>query len=174
MAPVDVYEVLGGRKALGVPPPELSELRLLLQEGLPFPALESVRDALGLSRTEVLSSLGITARTLARRKRDRRLDPAESDRLFRLARLTALALEVLEDPDVVRRWLHKPNRALGGEVPVAKLASAPSASSSHSTVGPKVGGMWTTVSPDTPAVSVIFWNGTPFSCDGVKVPRNCT
>ena len=123
MATVDVYEVLGGRKALGVPPPELSELRHLLEEGLPFPALESLRDTLGLSRTEVLSSLGITARTLARRKRDKRLDPAESDRLFRLARITALAMDVLEDPEVVRRWLHKPNRALGGEVPLDLVAT---------------------------------------------------
>lgn len=123
MTTVDVYEVLGGRRALGVPPPELSDLRHLLEAGLPFPALESVRDTLGLSRTEILASLGITARTLARRKRDQRLEPAESDRLFRLARITALALEILEDPDSVRRWLHKPNRALGGEEPLDLVAT---------------------------------------------------
>lgn len=123
MGTEQIYAVLGGRKSLGVPPPELPELRHLLEEGLPFPSLESVRETLDLSASEVLLSLGITTRTLARRRKSQKLAPAESDRLFRLARIAALALDVFEDTDKVRRWLHKPNRALGGAPPLHLLTT---------------------------------------------------
>lgn len=123
MSIADIYAVLGGRKTLGVPTQELSELRHLIEKGLPFPALESVRDTLALSRAEVLDSLGITPRTLARRKKEQKLQPTESDRLFRLARVAALGIEVLGDTGKLRRWLHKPNRALGGDVPLELLST---------------------------------------------------
>ncbi len=118
-----IYEVLGGQKTLGAPSPTLDQMRGLLQEGLPFSTLETVRETLALSRPEVLAILGITDRTLIRRKKDSRLQASESDRLFRLARVAALAIEVLEDADKVRRWIHKPNRALGGEAPLDLLSS---------------------------------------------------
>src|SRR3972149_2005506 len=60
-------------------------------------------------------------RTLARRKKDRRLRADESDRLLRLGRVAARAEEVLGTADKAARWLGKPNRALGGKVPLAQL-----------------------------------------------------
>jgi len=118
-----IYELLGGRETLGVPPPTLDQMRSLLEEGLPFATLETVREALALSRSEVLSVLAITDRTLIRRKKEHRLQASESDRLFRLARVAAVALDVLEDVEKARRWMHKPNRALGGEVPLRLLST---------------------------------------------------
>ena len=118
MTTATICELLGGAEALGGLPTSLHELRGRLEEGLPFPVLEAVRDTLGLSRAEVLSALGITDRTLVRRKKEERLHATESDRLFRLARIASLAVEVLEDVEKARRWLHKPNRALGGCVPL--------------------------------------------------------
>jgi putative toxin-antitoxin system antitoxin component (TIGR02293 family) len=123
MNPASVYEVLGGERALGVPPAGIPEMRQLLEQGLPYPALESVQNTLDLSPSEVLRSLGITTRTLRRRKEASKLGPAESDRLFRLARVAALALDVFEDTEKVRRWLHKPNRALGGDIPILLLST---------------------------------------------------
>jgi len=123
MKPASVYEVLGGEQTLGVPPIGIPEMRHLLETGLPYPALESVQDTLALSPAEVLRSLGITTRTLRRRKEASKLGPAESDRLFRLARVAALALDIFEDTEKMRRWLHKPNRALGGESPILLLST---------------------------------------------------
>ncbi len=123
MSTQDVYEVLGGQKTLGVSPPTVDQMRALLQEGLPFSTVETIRETLALSRPEVLAILGITDRTLVRRKKESRLQASESDRLFRLARVAALALEVLEEAEKARRWLHKPNRALGGEVPLDLLST---------------------------------------------------
>ena len=76
-----------------------------------------------LTRAEVLGVLAITDRTLVRRKKESRLQASESDRLFRLARVAALAVDVLEGEEKARRWLHKPNRALGGAVPLSLLST---------------------------------------------------
>jgi len=67
--------------------------------------------------------IGLPARTLARRKAERRLSPAESDRVMRVARIAASAEEVLETREKAGRWLQKPNRALGGAVPIELLRS---------------------------------------------------
>jgi putative toxin-antitoxin system antitoxin component (TIGR02293 family) len=45
----------------------------------------------------------------------------ESSRLFRLARIFARAAQVLDGPDAAAKWLRRPQRALGGEVPLALL-----------------------------------------------------
>lgn len=78
-------------------------------------------EGFNLDRDEVSSALDLPPRTLARRKVERRLRPAESDRLFRLARVAAQAVEVLGNQEKASRWLHTANRALGGEPPLALL-----------------------------------------------------
>jgi len=65
--------------------------------------------------------LGIPERTLARRKQQRRLRPDESDRLFRVARIVALADETLGGRERAARWLQRPNRALGNAIPLHHL-----------------------------------------------------
>lgn len=65
--------------------------------------------------------VGLPARTLARRKKERRLRADESDRLLRLARVAAVAEDVLGAQDKAGRWLQKPNRALGGIAPLDLL-----------------------------------------------------
>ena len=61
------------------------------------------------------------ARTLARRKKERRLRADESDRLLRLARVAAVAEDVLGTREHAGRWLQKPNRALGDVTPLDLL-----------------------------------------------------
>jgi putative toxin-antitoxin system antitoxin component (TIGR02293 family) len=46
------------------------------------------------------------------------LTPVESDRLYRLARLAALAEEVFEDLDRAREWLRQHQRGLGDRAPL--------------------------------------------------------
>src|ERR1700730_16806096 len=72
----------------------LEELRERLRIGLPFASLAAVAAGFGLPGEDAAAILRIPARTLARRKRQRRLSPDESDRLFRLGRIATLAEEV--------------------------------------------------------------------------------
>ncbi len=63
--------------------------------------------------------VGIPERTLARRKRTGRFSPEESDRLARVARIFARAVELFEgDASKAREWLTSPAHALGGEAPL--------------------------------------------------------
>lgn len=62
--------------------------------------------------------LGISKATLHRRKATGRLDPAESDRLVRFARLLGQAAFVMESVENGRRWLLSPQMGLGGAVPL--------------------------------------------------------
>jgi putative toxin-antitoxin system antitoxin component (TIGR02293 family) len=112
---------LGGRRALGTDPPDLEALRRRLRLGLPYEALAALSSAYDLDLRNLAVVLRIPARTLARRRRERRLHPDESDRLFRVARIAALAEETLGARDKAARWLKRPNRALGNAVPLDHL-----------------------------------------------------
>lgn len=90
-----------------------------VQRGLRFSALERFQKNSGLSTADLADAVVITARTLARRKEQGRLDPEESDRLLRIARVFGKALELFEgDAGQAREWLSGPQRALGGERPI--------------------------------------------------------
>lgn len=120
-AATSIYETLGGPSVLREDASGLTELGERVRRGLPYAALEAVMARLGLSREQVAGALHLPERTLARRKKERRLHPDESDRLFRLARIAAQAADVLGSTEKAARWLQRPNRALGGRVPLGLL-----------------------------------------------------
>jgi putative toxin-antitoxin system antitoxin component (TIGR02293 family) len=62
--------------------------------------------------------LGISERTLARRRSHGRLTPVESDRLFRLIALYSQAADVLGSIDAADEWMHSPAVALGDKTPI--------------------------------------------------------
>jgi putative toxin-antitoxin system antitoxin component (TIGR02293 family) len=117
-----LVDVLGGTKVFkGSGATTSAGLRHRVKLGLPYRSLESVRDRLGLSVPEAASVLQVPLRTLARRRQARRLAAAESDRLFRLARVAAQAVGVFGTEQKAAAWLRRPNRALDGEPPVRLL-----------------------------------------------------
>jgi putative toxin-antitoxin system antitoxin component (TIGR02293 family) len=77
--------------------------------------------ASGLTLKELASALDLSPRSLQRRSRTGRLARYESDRLYRLARIVAIASEYLGDHKRAMHWLKHPNRALGGLAPVAAI-----------------------------------------------------
>ena len=98
---------------------ETSALRGRVEAGLSYQALERVRQALDVSTRELADFIWVSSRTLARRKEAKRLQPDESDRLVRLARIVGLALRLFEgDLEETRHWLLAHNQALGGETPI--------------------------------------------------------
>lgn len=95
------------------------ELARRIERGLPFRSFVELRRELGLSREATARLVRIPSRTLARRQRERRLAPEESERVVRLGRVLAAAIELFEgDRDGARAWLGRANRALGGRTPL--------------------------------------------------------
>jgi putative toxin-antitoxin system antitoxin component (TIGR02293 family) len=117
-----VVEVLGGARVFrGRQLPTSTQMRDRIKQGLPFSALETVRERLHLTVPEAASVLQMPARTLARRRQSRKLAADESDRLYRLARIAAQAVDVLGSEDKASAWLRRPNRALDNELPIRLL-----------------------------------------------------
>lgn len=89
-----------------------------IRAGLPMVEFEALQELLGLSAEDLAKHLAISRSTLARRRKSRRLDTQESDRLLRYARLYAKAEGALHDAEAARNWLNQPARALGYESPL--------------------------------------------------------
>ncbi len=75
----------------------------------------------GLTLKELATTLDLSPRSLQRRRHQGRLARHESDRLYRLARIIALAKHYIGDEETASRWLKRPNRALGGSTPLGLI-----------------------------------------------------
>jgi putative toxin-antitoxin system antitoxin component (TIGR02293 family) len=122
-----VVEELGGDSVFGRSLHTQTDLQAAIREGFPQTVVEEVMEAAGLTLKELAASLDLSPRSLQRRRREGRLARYESDRLYRLARIVALAKHYLGDEDKATRWLKRPNRALGGQVPLALIDTEPGA-----------------------------------------------
>jgi putative toxin-antitoxin system antitoxin component (TIGR02293 family) len=90
-----------------------------LQKGLAYTALDRFLRNTGLTATVVAELIQLPVRTLARRKESGRLQPDESDRLLRVARVFGHTLELFEgDPEAARHWLGAKQPLLGNLVPL--------------------------------------------------------
>jgi putative toxin-antitoxin system antitoxin component (TIGR02293 family) len=123
MTEASVVSVMGGQRALGRRVRTPIEMAELIEAGIPHSVAQHVRARLNLTERELAEGLGVSAKTLQRLAKQRapRLTPAQSDRLYRLARLVALAEEVFEDRERAHSWLRQPQRGLGGRVPLEMM-----------------------------------------------------
>jgi putative toxin-antitoxin system antitoxin component (TIGR02293 family) len=116
-----VIHELGGEQTLGRRLSNDRDLREAIREGFSPKVVAELMRASGLTLKELAAALDLSPRSLQRRRHSGRLAPYESDRLFRLARIVALASEFLGDHERAVRWLKHPNRALGGVAPVTAM-----------------------------------------------------
>jgi putative toxin-antitoxin system antitoxin component (TIGR02293 family) len=89
-----------------------------LQIGLPVQELVKLQVTLDVPMEKLMPMLRISKGTWHRRKAQGKLDPAESDRVVRFARLMGRAIDVLDSESNARRWLTSPQFGLGGAVPL--------------------------------------------------------
>ncbi|MCX7059229.1 MAG: DUF2384 domain-containing protein [Proteobacteria bacterium] len=113
----DIINALGGRKLFGSCSGPIDLLEEV-ERGLPTKSYSIIAKALGLKPEEENRLLKVSLRTRARWKHLTRLDPAISDRLVRLARILALAENVLENHENAVAWLREPSDAFGGRTPL--------------------------------------------------------
>jgi len=116
-----VVKELGGPNVLGRNLASHRDLCNAIREGFPAAAVEELMRASGLTLKELAEALDLSPRSLQRRRRSGRLARFESDRLYRLARIVALAERSLGDRENAVRWLKRSNRALGGTAPISAM-----------------------------------------------------
>ncbi|MCX6055226.1 MAG: DUF2384 domain-containing protein [Chloroflexi bacterium] len=97
------------------------DILLKIREGFPFSAFEDVRKKINLSQKDLSGILEISERTLSRRRATKRFNPVESDRLYRVIRILLYTESVFGDSEKAHTWLKRPNRSIGGKIPMNLL-----------------------------------------------------
>lgn len=118
VSPDQVAQILGGEPVLGRRVRTLEELRRLVEAGLPVASLGRVAERVaGYPAGATAIKHRIVPKATLHRRRDR-LSLQESERLERLARVTALAEAVWEDQAQAHEFLTHPQSQLGGLRPL--------------------------------------------------------
>ena len=128
-------DLLGGKRVLPVAPRSPLEWVSVIRRGIPSAAVDALTKVTRMSQAELAACLRIPERTLARRKREGRLNTEESDKLVRLARVIERAEEVFEGLDTGLDWLKSPNASLGGDTPLSLIDTDIGAESVMDTLG---------------------------------------
>ncbi len=90
-----------------------------IEKGLSYSNFESLVNQYRLAMQDLAEILGISPRTLTRRKVEKKLSKSESDRLVSVSRMLEKATELFENDKVKsKQWLYSPNRGLGGRTPL--------------------------------------------------------
>jgi putative toxin-antitoxin system antitoxin component (TIGR02293 family) len=98
-----------------------------IKKGLPISAFEKIQKELDVSADTLASTVNIATRTLARRKKEGRFHPDESERVLRIASLFDRALQVLHSQNRVQLWFKSPQKGLGGQTPLEYADTEPGA-----------------------------------------------
>jgi putative toxin-antitoxin system antitoxin component (TIGR02293 family) len=114
-----ILALLGGKASIPLRKgPTMMQLHEAVVHRLPVAVVDTLGDNLGARREAMLRTIAVSPRTLARRKKEGVLSAEESDRTLRVARIAALAEEVLGSRDEAIEWLQRPNRSTGGRAPL--------------------------------------------------------
>lgn len=130
-----VEALLGGRAVLRVKPRSTLDWIELVRRGIPAGAVDSLTTGIRITQADLARTLGISERTLVRRKKEGTLNSEESAKLVRLARVVERATQVFEDFATALDWLQSPNTSLGGATPFSLLDTDIGAESVLDTLG---------------------------------------
>jgi putative toxin-antitoxin system antitoxin component (TIGR02293 family) len=127
---------------LGLDYYDLPSILKTVEKGFPWKTFERLVENMGLPADQIASLIGIPRRTLARRKVEKRFQPDESDRLLRVARVFAKALQLFSyRRSGAASWLTHLQRALG-RIPLELVRSEVGAREVENVIGAIQHGMF--------------------------------
>jgi putative toxin-antitoxin system antitoxin component (TIGR02293 family) len=123
-APTDFFALVNRRIAglLTVPGKHAStgiEAHQAIKKGIKIKDADFLKKRLGISDKEMAAFLGTSTATLQRkRRRQEAISFVQGDRLYRMARVLAKAVQLFGDNKMAVDWLKTPRRGLGGKIPL--------------------------------------------------------
>ena len=109
------------RGSAAVRQPTLADVR----NGLPVRFLDSLKDALEMTETQLAATVGIARQTLVRRRKQGVLRRDEGDRAAMIARMFNMASSYFDgNREHALDWLKYPNPALAGDTPLERADTA--------------------------------------------------
>jgi putative toxin-antitoxin system antitoxin component (TIGR02293 family) len=118
LEPRRIGEVLGGARLLHRSVGSILELNGAVERGLPKETLRHVARRIFPNAAEQRALMYRIVPEATYKRRRERLSPAESEKTERLARIVAMAEDVWQDSDEVRRFLTTPHAELAGRTPL--------------------------------------------------------
>jgi putative toxin-antitoxin system antitoxin component (TIGR02293 family) len=121
-----IRELLGGRPISGIGTIDALSIHQALTEGLSSDALVQITEHTQLlSEDDVLEAVGVSRRTLQRRKGEsgQPLSSHQSGRTWKFAEILARATELFGDQREAEKWLSSPATALDQKRPLDMLQS---------------------------------------------------
>lgn len=104
-------ELFTAADILGISVNNQQALNNSVNDGLNASSIKLLQNELSLNSSELSQLLNISNRTLSRRKASGKLSKNESERVFLLAAMIAIANKVLSGHDSALRWLKSPQKA---------------------------------------------------------------
>jgi putative toxin-antitoxin system antitoxin component (TIGR02293 family) len=112
-------------KDLGTQIANKDRMHALIKQGMPIRIADNLKSLLSLGDSDLAQILGITSKTLQRKRKARTtLTSVESDRLYRVQSIFALAIKVLGTPEDAKEWLSTPQIDIGDRVPLELLTTS--------------------------------------------------
>ncbi|MCL4492313.1 MAG: DUF2384 domain-containing protein [Nitrospirae bacterium] len=95
----------------------------IIRKGLSMTALERFKRTFQMDEETLARSIGVSRKTLQRKRSGhQKLNVEESNRLFRILRILAMATETFGgDKKVATEWMQEPQYGLGGMTPLEML-----------------------------------------------------
>ena len=115
-----LLNLLGGHRAIGTKVERELDFDEVIKKGFRPQVFVSFKTNTKLSNSVLSRVLGVSVRTIDRfvvLKGAARIKPAVSDRLYRAAKIVALAEGVIEDRAQALEWLSSKQRGLGDRIP---------------------------------------------------------
>ena len=112
------------------------QLLALERAGVTAEQIGEVQAGYDLSDQQILDLLSLNRRTLQRRRsKEEPLSAGDSANFLEVARLLSFASEVFGDDEKVKRWIRRPNAALGHETPLQLMATSTGRGLVHDIIG---------------------------------------
>lgn len=119
-----IIQLLGGVNAIGKKIKNMLDFLTVAEKGLPISVLQKLQKRMQFTNKEIGQTLDMSESTLQRRyKLNQKLDKKESESAIDLASVWAKGIEVFQDEEDFRVWLHTKNAALGNNKPLSFLNS---------------------------------------------------
>ena len=115
-----VVALLGGEKVVGKPVTCDLDIAHLIRDGLPVDVIDALIGDRTVTPDEV-SRIIMLPKALSERRRKGGLTPEQSDRVIRVARIFAEALETFGSREKALTWMRRACSVLGGEAPIDLL-----------------------------------------------------
>jgi putative toxin-antitoxin system antitoxin component (TIGR02293 family) len=97
-----------------------------IRRGIAWSHVDSLQSDYALKDESMVAILGISPRSLTRRRKGKmHLDLVASDRFYRAKRIFLLAGRIFNSRGLAMRWLQRPQPGLGGKVPLEMLDTEP-------------------------------------------------